>query len=40
MSSIDNDTLLISLQSVYEGVARFKGLLESGSLKGPENQSY
>jgi hypothetical protein len=37
MVNIDNDTLLIALQSVYERVNRYEQLLKSETLKDPEN---
>lgn len=37
MPNIDNDTLLIALQSVYESVNRYEALLESETLSDPEN---
>lgn len=37
MPNIDNDTLLIALQSVYESVNRYEQLLKSETLKDPEN---
>lgn len=37
MPEIDNDTLMVSLQAVYESVNRFEGLLDSETLKDPEN---
>ena len=37
MPNIDNDTLLVSLQSVYESVNRYGSLLESETLSDPEN---
>ncbi|VAW70770.1 hypothetical protein MNBD_GAMMA09-1170 [hydrothermal vent metagenome] len=37
MPNIDTDTLLISLQSVYESVNRFESLLKSETLSDPEN---
>lgn len=37
MASIDADTLLISLQSVYESINRYEALLESETLQDPEN---
>lgn len=36
MPEIDNDTLLVSLQAVYESITRFEALLESETLKDPE----
>ncbi|RYY73037.1 MAG: hypothetical protein EOO52_19390 [Gammaproteobacteria bacterium] len=37
MANIDNDTLLVALQSVYESVNRYEQLLKSETLKDPEN---
>ena len=37
MPNIDNDTLLVSLQSVYESVKRYEALLDSETLSDPEN---
>lgn len=37
MPNIDADTLLVSLQSVYESVNRFESLLKSETLSDPEN---
>jgi hypothetical protein len=37
MPKIDNETLLVSLQAVYEAITRFEGLLKSETLKDPEN---
>lgn len=37
MPEIDNDTLMVSLQAVYESVKRFEALLESETLSDPEN---
>ena len=37
MPNIDNDTLLVALQSVYESVNRYEQLLKSETLKDPEN---
>ena len=37
MPSIDNDTLLVSLQSVYESIKRFEALLASETLKDAAN---
>lgn len=37
MPDIDNDTLMVSLQAVFESINRFEGLLESETLKDPEN---
>ena len=37
MAEIDDDTLLVSLQAVYESINRFEGLLDSETLKDPEN---
>ena len=37
MPEIDNDTLMVSLQAVYESVKRFESLLESETLTDPEN---
>lgn len=37
MPNIDNDTLLVSLQSVYESVNRYEALLKSETLRDPEN---
>lgn len=37
MPNIDNDTLLISTQSVYQSIKRFESLLSSETLKDPEN---
>ncbi|MED5523176.1 MAG: hypothetical protein VX447_00270 [Pseudomonadota bacterium] len=37
MANIDNSTLLVSLQSVYESINRYEALLESDTLKDPEN---
>lgn len=39
MPKIDNDTLLASLQCVFECVNRYETLLESDTLKDPENIS-
>ena len=39
MAAIDNDTLMVCLQSVYESVKRYESLLESDTLKDPENIS-
>ena len=36
MPLIDNDTLLVALQAVYESINRFEGLLESETLQDPE----
>lgn len=37
MPNIDNDTLLISLQSVYQNIKRYESLLDSETLSDPEN---
>ena len=37
MPNIDNDTLLVALQSVYESVNRYEQLLKSETLKDLEN---
>ena len=37
MPNIDNDTLLVALQSVHESVSRYEQLLKSETLKDPEN---
>ena len=37
MPNIDNETLLVALQSVYESVNRYEQLLKSETLKDPEN---
>lgn len=37
MPSIDNDTLLISIQAVYQNIERYESLLDSKTLKDPEN---
>ena len=37
MPEIDNDTLMVSLQAVFESISRFEALLESETLKDPEN---
>ena len=37
MPKIDNDTLLISLQAVYQNIKRYESLLNSETLKDPEN---
>ncbi len=37
MAEIDNDTLMVSLQAVFESIDRFEGLLGSETLKDPEN---
>jgi hypothetical protein len=37
MPSIDNDTLLVSLQAVYQNTKRYESLLESETLSDPEN---
>lgn len=37
MPNIDPDTLMISLQSVYESINRFEALLQSETLQDPEN---
>lgn len=37
MPNIDNDTLLVSLQSVYECIKRYEGILESETLSDREN---
>jgi hypothetical protein len=37
MANIDNNTLLVALQSVYESVNRYEQLLKSETLKDPEN---
>ena len=37
MAEIDNDTLMVSLQAVFESINRFEGLLESETLTDPEN---
>lgn len=37
MADIDNDTLMVSLQAVFESINRFEALLESETIKDPEN---
>ncbi len=37
MPDIDNDTLLVALQSVHESVKRYESLLHSETLSDPEN---
>ena len=37
MPNIDNETLLIDLQSVYESVNRYEQLLKSKTLQDPES---
>ncbi|MDG9669433.1 hypothetical protein ONV78_16965 [Hahella sp. CR1] len=37
MADIDNDTLMVSLQAVFESINRFEALLESETLSDPEN---
>lgn len=37
MPEIDNDTLMVSLQAVYESINRFDALVDSETLKDPEN---
>ncbi len=37
MPDIDNDTLLISLQSVFESIKRFEAVLDSKTPTDPEN---
>jgi len=37
MAEIDNETLLVCLQSVFESVNRYEALLNSETLKDPEN---
>ena len=37
MPNIDNDTLLVSIQSVYQSIKRYESLLSSETLKDPEN---
>jgi hypothetical protein len=37
MPDIDNDTLLISLQSVFDSIKRFEALLNSKTPTDPEN---
>lgn len=37
MPNIDNETLLVALQSVYESVNRYEQLLKSKTLQDPEN---
>lgn len=37
MPNIDNDTLLVALQSVHESVNRYEALLKSETLSDPEN---
>lgn len=37
MPEIDNDTLMVSLQAVYESITRFEALHGSETLKDPEN---
>lgn len=37
MPNIDNDTLLISIQAVYQNIKRYESLLDSETLKDPEN---
>lgn len=37
MPNIDNDTLLISVQAVYQSIKRYESLLDSGTLKDSEN---
>ena len=39
MPQIDNDTLLVCLQAVYESINRFEALLDSETLKDPETIS-
>ncbi len=37
MVNIDKNTLLISLQAVFENINRYEALLESETLQDPEN---
>jgi hypothetical protein len=37
MADIDNDTLLVALQAVYESIKRYEQLLTSETLRDPEN---
>jgi hypothetical protein len=37
MTQIDNATLLVALQAVYESIVRFEGLLKSETLSDREN---
>jgi hypothetical protein len=37
MADIDNDTLLVALQAVYESIKRYEELLTSETLRDPEN---
>ncbi len=37
MPNIDRETLLVSVQSVYESINRFEALLKSETLRDPEN---
>ncbi len=37
MPSINNDTLLISVQAVYQNIKRFEALLDSETLQDAEN---
>lgn len=37
MSNIDDNTLLISLQAVYQNIKRYEALLDSETLSDPEN---
>ena len=37
MPNIDNDTLQVSLQSVYESINRFEAQLTSDTVQDPEN---
>ncbi|EKE68489.1 hypothetical protein B3C1_16797 [Gallaecimonas xiamenensis 3-C-1] len=37
MADIDNGTLLVALQSVYESINRYEALLESDTLTDPES---
>ncbi len=37
MPSIDNDTLLISLQAVYQNIKRYESLIDSETLSDTEN---
>lgn len=39
MAEIDNDTLLVSLQAVYESINRLEALLVSETLKDPETMT-
>ncbi len=37
MPNIDNDTLLVSLQAVYQNIKRYESLLDSETLSDHEN---